>query len=116
MRRHALLVLTAGLLIAADNPKDDAAKDLAKLKGTWLLVSAQRDGKKLPEEEVKKTKITFAGDTFLFPDASGIGTSQNRDDQGRSQQEPQMDGRDGHQRARQGTNLLGYLRDRWRRL
>ena len=77
MRLHALLVLLVGFLIAADDPKDAAAKkDLAKLQGTWVLVSAERDGKKLPKDEVKKTKIRFKGDTFVFPDASGIGTSQ----------------------------------------
>jgi uncharacterized protein (TIGR03067 family) len=77
MRLHAFLVLASGFLIATDDPKDDAAKkELGKLKGTWTLVSAERDGKKLPKDEVKKTKITFKGDTFVFPDASGIGTSQ----------------------------------------
>lgn len=76
MRPLGLMVLTVGLLIAAD-PKDDAAmKDLDKLQGTWILVSAERDGKKMSEEEVKKTKITFKNDTFVFPDASEIGTSQ----------------------------------------
>jgi uncharacterized protein (TIGR03067 family) len=65
------------LLIAADAPKDDATKkDLEKLQGTWVLVSAERDGKKLSDDEAKKTKITVKSDTFVFPDASGIGTSQ----------------------------------------
>ena len=74
MRLHTLMALTVGLLVAADAPKDEAAKkDLEKLQGTWALVSAERDGKRLPDAEVKKTKITFAGDTFVFPDASGIG-------------------------------------------
>ncbi len=61
---------------AADVREDFAKKDLEKLQGTWILVWAERDGKKLPEEEVKKTRITFKNDTFVFPDASGIGTSQ----------------------------------------
>jgi uncharacterized protein (TIGR03067 family) len=77
VKLHSLLVLVTGLFIAADDSKDDAAKkELEKLRGTWNLVSAERDGKKLPEDEVKKTKITFKSDTFVFPDASGIGTSQ----------------------------------------
>lgn len=77
MRTYIPVVLTAILLIAADGPQDDAVKkDLEKLQGTWVLVSAERDGKKLSEEEVKKTKITIKNDTFVFPDASGIGTSQ----------------------------------------
>lgn len=77
MKLHALTILTVGLLVAAESPKGDAAKkDLAKLQGTWILLSAERDGKKLPEAEVKKTKITFKDDAFDFPDASGIGTSK----------------------------------------
>lgn len=76
MKLHTLLGLAVGLLIAADAKDDAAKKDLDKLQGTWILVSAERDGKKLPQEEVKKTKITFKDDTFVFPDASGIGTSQ----------------------------------------
>src|SRR5262245_45301934 len=76
MKRQALLVLAFGLLIAADVPKGDATKkELDKLKGTWVLVSAERDGKPLSPDNVKKTRITFKGATFVFPDASGIGTS-----------------------------------------
>src|SRR4051794_24521738 len=74
---RTLLALVTGLLVAADAPKDDPVQtDLGKLRGTWVLVSAERDGKKPPEEEVKKTKVTFDKDGFTFPDASGIGTSQ----------------------------------------
>jgi uncharacterized protein (TIGR03067 family) len=77
MNLRTLTVLTVGLLLAADAPKDDAPKkDLEKLQGAWVLISAERDGQKLSDDEVKKTKITFKSDTFLFPDASGIGTSQ----------------------------------------
>src|SRR5258708_5895739 len=77
MRLHALLVLTVGLLVGGGDRKDDAAKkELETLQGTWVLVSAERDGKKLSEDEVKKTKITFKGETYVFPDASGIATSQ----------------------------------------
>lgn len=76
MKLHTLLGLAVGLLVAAHSKDDGAKKDLEKLQGTWILVSAERDGKKLAEEEVKKTKIAFKDDTFVFPDASGIGTSQ----------------------------------------
>src|ERR1022692_3565948 len=77
MKSHALFVLVVGLLIGGGDRKDDAAKkELETLQGTWVLVSAERDGKKLSENEVKKTKITFKGDAYVFPDASGIGTSQ----------------------------------------
>lgn len=77
MRSCILLALAAGLSVGADAPKGDAAKaDLDKLQGTWSLVSAERDGKKAAEDEVKKTRITFKGDQFLFPDESGVATSK----------------------------------------
>ena len=70
--RNSVLVFVVGLMVAAD---EASKKDLDQLQGTWTLVSEERDGKKLPGEEVKKTKITFTGDKF--PDTSGIGTSRN---------------------------------------
>jgi uncharacterized protein (TIGR03067 family) len=76
MKLHALLVLAVGLLIGRGDRKDDASKkELETLQGTWGLVSAKQDGKNLPEDAVKKTKITFKNDIYVFPDASGIATS-----------------------------------------
>lgn len=64
MRTHALIALV--LLLAGDS-KDDAAKtDLEKFEGKWTLVSAQRDGKKMPEEEVKKLTLTIRGNRFIL--------------------------------------------------
>jgi uncharacterized protein (TIGR03067 family) len=51
MRRHALLVLAAGCLIAA---KPEGSKDLAKFDGTWVTISIEANGKKIPDEELKK--------------------------------------------------------------
>lgn len=54
----------------------DEKEDLDLLRGTWVLVSAERDGKKLAEAEVEKTRITFDQGRFTFPDASGIDTNR----------------------------------------
>ena len=76
MRRRALLLVTVGFLLAADAPKDDASKkDLEQLQGTWGLVSAERDGKKASEEEVKKVKLVVTGNKFRFLEGSEVGTS-----------------------------------------
>ncbi|SRR6266542_1552543 len=73
----ALLALLAGFLSALAAPQEgEVKKDLERLRGTWTLVSAERDGKPAPVDEVKKTRITFAGTTFVFPAASGVGTSR----------------------------------------
>jgi uncharacterized protein (TIGR03067 family) len=63
MKRYALLIV-AGLLIAAD-AKEDAIKEAkAKLKGTWDLVSQERDGQKLPED--RKIQMAFEDDKIIL--------------------------------------------------
>ncbi len=59
-------VLFAAVLIAADPSDDAATKDLAKFQGNWTLISAERDGKKTPEEEAKKIKLTIQGNKFVL--------------------------------------------------
>lgn len=74
MNSIALLALA---LLAADPARDDAAKaDLNSLQGTWVLVSAVRDGKPSTEDDVKRTKIVFTGDRFQFPKEVDDATSQ----------------------------------------
>jgi uncharacterized protein (TIGR03067 family) len=43
----------------APSEGDAAKKELAKLGGTWQLVSAETDGKKLPEEQVKQIRVVI---------------------------------------------------------
>jgi len=54
------------MLIAADARGDDAKKDLEKFQGHWQLISAERDGKKTPDEEAKKTHLTIEGNKFVL--------------------------------------------------
>src|SRR5690349_15928285 len=61
MKRHALLVMIVGLLIAAD--KEEAAKeDLKKMTGTWTMVSGAEDGKQLPKKTVKAAMLRIKGE------------------------------------------------------
>ncbi|MBY0526435.1 MAG: TIGR03067 domain-containing protein [Gemmataceae bacterium] len=55
-----LTLFVAGMTIAAD-AKDDEAKELKRFAGTWTLVSGEKDGQKLADEHVKKSKITWKG-------------------------------------------------------
>jgi uncharacterized protein (TIGR03067 family) len=58
----AVVSLFAGvsLLAAADDAKKEAVKkDLEAMKGTWTVVSAERDGKKFTEEQLKDVTVTF---------------------------------------------------------
>lgn len=63
MKPHVLIVLAVGLLIGADTKEEKAAKqELKKLEGAWVMVSGEDKGEKLPEEVVKKAKLTIVGD------------------------------------------------------
>ena len=70
-------VLAAGLLVAADDKKDDKAKDSKKLEGTWAVVSMEHGGQKAPDEEAKGITVTFTAEgkvTVKMPDKETKGT------------------------------------------
>jgi uncharacterized protein (TIGR03067 family) len=62
VKSQLFTVFAAFLLIAADDPKDDAKNEMKKLEGTWTTVSAISDGKKVPDEKVKVVKLTMKAD------------------------------------------------------
>jgi len=66
MQHVGLMASMLGVLIAANSGDDAAKKDLAKFQGNWTLISAERDGQKTPEEEVKKIKLTIQGNKFVL--------------------------------------------------
>lgn len=74
MRLHAALVLSVGLLIAAD-AKDDKV-DLKKLEGAWVMVSGEEKGEPLAEKTIKGAKLTIEGDkhTVKVGDETIVGT------------------------------------------
>jgi len=59
--RHLLLLATVGLLVAADAKDDMTKKELDKFQGTWVLVSGEKDGQKIADDDVKKSKLTWKG-------------------------------------------------------
>ena len=54
--RTILAAAVVCLLVAADNPSDEAKKDMAALQGEWSLKSGERDGQAMPEDFVKGFK------------------------------------------------------------
>ena len=60
------VVLFAAVFIAADPGDNDAKKDMEKFQGNWSLISAERDGKKTPDEDAKKIKLTIKSDKFIL--------------------------------------------------
>src|SRR4051812_12476997 len=75
MRMHASIFAAVCSLIAADAPGDGSAgADLGRLQGTWALVSAVRDGKDVPDDEVRRTTLIIEGHRFTFPEDATVGT------------------------------------------
>lgn len=66
MRHFGLIASALGVLIAADAGDDAAKKDLEKFQGNWTLISAERDGKKAPQEDAKKITLTIQANHFVL--------------------------------------------------
>ena len=61
------LVLLAGPVLAADVPKEDLVKkDLARMRGTWAIVSLEENGKTATEARRKEFKVSITGDRYIF--------------------------------------------------
>jgi RNA polymerase sigma-70 factor (ECF subfamily) len=68
------MIVGVALVLGADAPKkDDAAKDLEKFQGTWTLVSAEHNGVKASEENLKNAGVTLAvkDEKFTLKTAGG---------------------------------------------
>jgi uncharacterized protein (TIGR03067 family) len=52
---------SASTFAVAQTQEKSTDTELQKFQGTWVMISAEMDGKKVPEEHVKQNKITFVG-------------------------------------------------------
>ncbi|MFH0995678.1 MAG: TIGR03067 domain-containing protein [Pseudomonadota bacterium] len=62
MAMAMLLVCSVGSIAAAQQQEQNTDTELQKFQGTWVMVSAEMDGKKVHDKHVKKSKLTFVGD------------------------------------------------------
>jgi uncharacterized protein (TIGR03067 family) len=58
--------------LAAGQDTDEARKELAKLQGTWRVVSSQVGDEKAVEDEVKKRKVRVKGNTLIYQTSSEL--------------------------------------------
>jgi uncharacterized protein (TIGR03067 family) len=81
MRTFSLLIAVVAFAGLAPDAKEDAAKkDLEALQGTWIVVSAVRDGKELTADELKDIRLSYAaakvtvrkGDKSLYEGTVGL--------------------------------------------
>jgi uncharacterized protein (TIGR03067 family) len=59
MTLRVVLIVAASVLLAGDEPKDAAKKEMEKLQGKWVLVAMEREGEKVPEDAFKEENITL---------------------------------------------------------
>jgi len=66
MLRKLLCVLAAGLLVHAPARAEEAKKEGEKFEGTWKAVSAVRDGREAPQEDVEKMTLVVKGHDYTL--------------------------------------------------
>jgi uncharacterized protein (TIGR03067 family) len=64
MKWYVLCVASAGLLVAAQDPKADAKKEAAKFQGTWIVQTLQHGGQ--ADENAKGDQLIIEGDKFTI--------------------------------------------------
>src|SRR5205807_79753 len=58
------MILTAAALLLGEG--DAAKKDLEKFQGTWVLVSLEAEGAKMPEDRLKDRKLVLKGSAYSW--------------------------------------------------
>ena len=64
MNAHVLFILAIASCVAADKPKVDAKKELARLEGIWTMVGLEVNGVAVPEKKLKGTTLVIRGDKY----------------------------------------------------
>ncbi|MBY0524575.1 MAG: TIGR03067 domain-containing protein [Gemmataceae bacterium] len=69
MKHIVAFLLCAGWLFAVSVAGgQDTKDDSEKLQGVWKVMSAERNGKKQPDDELKGLRLTFKADKIVFKD------------------------------------------------
>jgi uncharacterized protein (TIGR03067 family) len=66
MYAHASIILCTGLLVFGPNAGQDAKKELARMEGTWKVVSVVINGQELKEADIKDDRLIIKGDQFTL--------------------------------------------------
>lgn len=75
MTRYAFCLLMAVCSTAVDDKADRIKRDYERLSGTWRLIRALEDGKEVPEDVARNTRLVTKGDQFTILGDTGLGTS-----------------------------------------
>jgi uncharacterized protein (TIGR03067 family) len=67
MKLRYLVIVTAGLLLAADAPQQGpAGPDYDRLQGAWGLVSVEVNGQPVTVEKLKEARLKIRGESYGF--------------------------------------------------
>jgi len=55
--------------LLAERGSNDPKTELENMQGTWTVDSAEREGKKAPDAEIKEMTVVIKGSTFILNDA-----------------------------------------------
>ena len=73
MRTYALAALAVGLVAAAAFSQNDPAKEeLQRFQGTWIGVSVEMDGQKVPDDEAKAITLIIQGGKYVLKNGDQI--------------------------------------------
>jgi uncharacterized protein (TIGR03067 family) len=78
MKARCLLLVAVGLLLAADDAKDEVKKELDRFEGTWKWVSIDSEKEKVSADALKEIRLKLTDDKFVVtgdtPDKAFGGT------------------------------------------
>ena len=78
MKRLPFLLIVPTLALGAEGAKDEeAAKDLKKMQGDWVVVSMEVDGMRIPDDDAQALFRTVKGDKYTvsrYRKTAGKGT------------------------------------------
>ena len=75
MKARYLLLVAVGLLLAADDAKDEVKKELARFEGTWKWVSIEMEDMKLSADAVEHPRLKLMGDKFTVSEENNASFS-----------------------------------------
>ena len=78
MKRLPFLLIAPALALGAEGAKnEEAAKDLKKMQGDWVVVSMEVDGMRIPDDDAQALFRTVKGDKYTvsrYRKTAGKGT------------------------------------------
>jgi uncharacterized protein (TIGR03067 family) len=101
-----LTILTFGLLLGAEGPKDDVKKEKEKLQGTWKAMKVEERGQSKDDDQ--DHRLIFSGDEFILKEGDRIiGKGKFKIDLSKAPKEIDMEITEARKEEHKGKTGLG---------